>query len=191
MKTVKAIQFVSWVVVAAALEVLAQAMWIPAKASVAQVLLHAAWTSTVESGKPHKPWPWADHVPVARLRVPSHQVDQIVLGGDSGAVLAFGPGESQSAKGLQGGARVIAGHRDTHFRFLKHLMVGQELILQNPHSAQHYRVTEKRVVDARTTSLDAQALGGALVLVTCYPFDAVQSGGSQRLVVFADRVDSV
>jgi uncharacterized membrane protein YdbT with pleckstrin-like domain len=58
-------------------------------------------------------------VPVARLHVPELNIRQLVLAGDTGAALAWGPGLVSSAPGLlRAGHIVIAGHRDTHFRFL-------------------------------------------------------------------------
>lgn len=62
------------------LVLVAQGLWIPAKAVLAQVLLQYAWTQTVDAGGPngtdpaaiHRPWPWADTWPVARLRAPAH-----------------------------------------------------------------------------------------------------------------------
>ena len=51
------------------------ALYIVAKAQLAQVLLHAAWSRTQASGVPAKPWPWADTFPVARLVAPSLEQD--------------------------------------------------------------------------------------------------------------------
>lgn len=68
------------------------AAYLHAKAWLAQVLLAEAWAATLADGTPHKPWPWADTAPVARLQVPALGVDQIVLAGVSGRSLAFGPG---------------------------------------------------------------------------------------------------
>jgi sortase A len=54
------------------------------KAQLAQVLLRRAWAETQATGRPVKPWSWADTWPVARLSVPRHDVDLIVLAGASG-----------------------------------------------------------------------------------------------------------
>ena len=54
-------------------------LYIPAKALVAQVMLNDAWRRTIGGVTRAKPWPWADTWPVARLRVPKHGIDQIVL----------------------------------------------------------------------------------------------------------------
>ena len=71
--------------------------WIHAKAQLAQYLLQRAWTRTLRGEPASKPWPWADTWPVARLRVPAHGVDLIVLTGVSGLTLAFGPGHAPNS----------------------------------------------------------------------------------------------
>jgi len=163
---------------------LADAFWLYGKAMVGQVLLTRAWAKTLEDGKDHKPWPWADHWPVARLISEEHNIDQIVLAGDSGSVLAFAPGMNlQAAKPGEGGTVVISGHRDTHFRFLKNIKPEAELTLQTKEGFHRYRIEETMIVDSRTTRIDPTLGKDQLVLVTCYPFDAIDSGGTERFVV--------
>lgn len=159
--------------------------WIHAKALVAQVLLERAWQAT-EGHSAVAPWPWADTVPVARLRAPAHDIDQIVLAGASGESLAFGPAKVAASASPGTGPTVIAGHRDTHFAFLEAIATGDRLILHRPNGQRlRYRVTAREVVDSRDYRL---AVSGEerLTLVTCYPFDAVEAGGPMRLVVVAE-----
>ncbi|MBB5208092.1 class GN sortase [Chiayiivirga flava] len=176
----------------AALTLAVQAGWIHAKAGLAQWLLHDAWTHTLATGKPHAPWPWADTAPVARLRAPGQGVDQIVLAGDSGRTLAFGPGwaESSAAPGTHGTV-VVSGHRDTHFAFLRDLAVGDEVLLQGPAGETRYRVADTRIADARSERLALDADTDTLWLVTCWPFDALTAGGPMRFAVRAVRTDAV
>ena len=165
----------------------AQGAWIQAKAWLAQHLLEQAWVDTRSDGAAHKAWPWADHWPVARLRVARAGVDLIVLSGDAGNSLAFAPGHAPRS-GLPGDGRtvVLSGHRDTHFRFLRELAPGMPLSLESARGAVDYRGRELRIVDSRTTSIDVDAPGERLLLVTCYPFDALVPGGPLRYVVVAD-----
>jgi sortase A len=168
-----------------------QGVWIHVKAGLAQLLLHRAWARTLEGERDAKPWPWADTWPVARLRVPAHGVDLIVLDGVSGRTLAFGPGHPSGAP-LPGrpGTAVISGHRDTHFRFLAALKPGEEIVVELPgRTAARFRVADTAVVDSRVAVVRA-ADGPALVLLTCYPFDAVRAGGPLRWVVTARPVTS-
>ena len=163
--------------------------WIHIKAQAAQWLLQEAWQQTREDGMVHKPWSWADHWPVVRLSVPSMKIDQIVLAGDSGNVLAFAPGHSQqSRKPGEGGTVVISGHRDTHFRFLQYLHNGEVLNLETPFKSFAYQVTGSSIVDVNTTRIDVDAGSDQLLLVTCYPFDSPVAGGPLRYVIAARPV---
>lgn len=164
-----------------------KALWIPAKAQLAQWLLADAWSASMQTGEAVKPWPWADHWPVARLQVPDLAIDQIVLAGDGGSVLAFGPGENMQAKRLESSARIISGHRDTHFAFLQGIDIGQTLSLTDAQGEAHYRIDTIQIVDSVHVRLQPESYPNGLMLVTCYPFDALSAGGTQRLVVMASR----
>ena len=168
-----------------------QGGWIQVKAALAQVLLHDAWSATLTDEQPHRPWPWADFWPVARLRVERLAVDLIVLAGDSGNVLAFGPGHNtRSAVPGGSGTIVISGHRDTHFRFLQDLRSGDRISLQTARGEFSYRVQANATVDVRTARLQLSQADRRLVLTTCYPFDALATGGPLRYVIEAvDAVD--
>lgn len=163
--------------------------WIHVKARLAQALLHRAWERTVAGQASVRPWPWADTWPVARLRVPAHGVDLIVLDGVSGRTLAFGPGQAAAgAAPGSAGTAFVTGHRDTHFRFLERVRVGDVILVQAPGRAGgRYVVREIAVVDARRAVIRSDTGGDHLVLLTCYPFDAITPGGPLRYVVAADR----
>jgi sortase A len=163
---------------------LLHSLWLPAKAELAQFLLARAWTKTLETQQQTPPWPWADHYPVARLIAPSQQIEQIVLAGDSGSVLAFAPGLNMAADSSVTGAKIISAHRDTHFRFLKAVNVDDALVLRTVNELLAYRVTEIHVMN-ETEFLYPEMNPGGLYLVTCYPFDAMGSASNQRLVVSA------
>jgi len=168
--------------------------WIYAKALLAQRLLQRAWARTLAGESAVRPWPWADTWPVARLRVPGHGVDLIVLDGVSGRTLAFGPGHAGgSAWPGAPGTAIFSGHRDTHFRFLARLVPGDEIVVDTPgRPSARFHVREAAVVDSRTAVIGRAADGSAaLVLVTCYPFDAVRPGGPLRYVVAAEAASSV
>ena len=162
---------------------------IKAKAWLAPLLIENAWEQSLAlSGAPVRPWPWADTWPVARLRVPALDVDLPVLAGDSGNVLAFGPGHTlASAAPGSPGLAVIGGHRDTHFAFLAKLPADALIELELPTGElRHYRVDSASVVNAEQYSLPLQAqVGESLLLVTCYPFDSLDSGGPLRYVVYS------
>ncbi|MEM7353857.1 MAG: class GN sortase [Acidobacteriota bacterium] len=171
---------------------LGRGAWIFAKAELAQVLLERAWQRTLEGGERVRPWSWADTWPVARLRAPRHEAEMIVLAGSSGAVLAFGPGHLDgSARPGEVGNTVIAGHRDTHFEFLRDLELGDAITLESASGSQsEYRIESLRIVDASDGSAIQPTARETLTLVTCYPFDALVPGGPLRYVVRASKVIS-
>ena len=166
---------------------LGQGAYIPAKAWLAQDLMQRAWLRAGAGVSRPTPWPWADTWPVARLTGRNGQVDLIVLAGGSGRTLAFGPGHlSASALPGEAGNTIIAGHRDTHFRFLSDVEAGELLGLETSEGQRHvYEVIGADVVDARRGSLVLDTESAMLTLVTCYPFEARDPGGPLRYVVTA------
>jgi sortase A len=169
---------------------LGQGAYIPAKAWLAQELMQRAWLRVSAGEDRAAPWPWADTWPVARLSAKSHDVDLIVLAGGSGRTLAFGPGHlSASALPGETGNMVIAGHRDTHFAFLRNLEPGDRLTIESFSGAiTVYEVVGLNVIDSKKGSLLLDTDDAVLTLVTCYPFNAVNPGGPLRYVVTARRV---
>lgn len=160
-----------------------QAAWLPAKAALAQGLLASSWARSLADGDVHRPWPWADTHPVARLSSPRLAISQVVLAGDSGRTLAFGPGwaESSARPGTPGSV-VVSGHRDTHFRWLRELRRGDVLALESQHGLRRYRVESMRVADARHERITTGS-SDQLLLVTCWPFDAAAPRGPLRYLV--------
>ncbi|MDZ7644271.1 MAG: class GN sortase [Woeseiaceae bacterium] len=166
---------------------LGRGVWIPAKAWLAQGLMQHAWLRAGAGAETARPWPWADTEPVARLSARGGEVELIVLAGGSGRVLAFAPGHLEASV-LPGdaGNSVIAGHRDTHFRFLQYLQYGDIIHVERSNGrVLEFRVTGIDVVDARKGSVILDTDTPMLTLMTCYPFDAADPGGPLRYVVTA------
>jgi sortase A len=170
----------------------ASALYIPAKAIVAQALLERAWHKT-KAGETVRPWPWADIMPVAEIDIPRLHRREIVLEGASGSAMAFGPGHMPNTAPIGSkGTAIVAAHRDTQFRYLGRLSKGDRIAaVTSDGKRTQFRVVDARVVRANASGLDpgdAGPTGARLALVTCYPFNGVLHS-PLRYVVIADRDD--
>jgi len=165
---------------------LAQGSYIHAKAWLAQHLLEKTWAEIQQGDSRSKPWPWADTWPVARLVVPRLDINLLVLAGDSGRTLAFGPGFS-FASVLPGtiGNSIISAHRDTHFSFLKDLQNNDEITIETINNKKTFKVRNTRIAHRDRASFTEQETTAAIHLVTCYPFDSIITGGTDRYIVSA------
>jgi sortase A len=161
-----------------------QGAYIHAKALLAQILLERAFDQTIATGHPTKPWSWADTWPVARIEVKRIGARAIVLSGSSGQALAFGPGHVEGTQDAgERGVAVYSAHRDTHFRFLKNVVVGDEIdVTRGDGKAFRYRADGISVVRFDASGIDPLADGYQLVLSTCWPFDALMSGPDRYLL---------
>ncbi|CAL80479.1 conserved hypothetical protein; putative peptidase (sortase-like) [Bradyrhizobium sp. ORS 278] len=162
---------------------------IHAKAVVAQVLLDRAFTQTIATGQPIKPWSWADTVPVAGIKVKRLGVSTIALAGSSGQALAFGAGHVEgTAEPGEPGIAVYSAHRDTHFRFLKDVAIGDEIdVVRRDGKSFRYRADASRVVHFDAPGIDTMTDRAELVLSTCWPFDALTQG-PERYVLHATLI---
>jgi sortase A len=177
-----------WILVAVGLTAavfLLDAVWIPVKAELAQHLLERAWLRTLAGEANARPWPWADTRAVAVLEVPRLGLQEIVLEGSSGRNLAFGPTLVNTTRLDESADRILSGHRDTHFSFLKELRTGDLLRLRTASDIREYRVSWQEAVDSRKQQLVIDHSIDRLTLLTCYPFDAPTVGGPLRWVVTA------
>ena len=167
---------------------LGQAGWVHAKAWLAQWLIADAFERALAGEPTVRPWPWADTEPVARLHLPGADGPLIVLSGASGRNLAFGPTHDPSsvAPGEPGNS-IFAGHRDTHFAPLAGLRLGDAVLVERIDGTQaRFTVRSLDVVDSTRWRIRLDADRPRLLLVTCYPFDAVDPSGPMRFVVTAE-----
>jgi len=163
--------------------------YIHAKALFAQVLLERAFNASIASGHIVKPWSWADTWPVARIEIKRLHASAIVLAGSSGQALAFGPGHVELTPDAgERGVAVYSAHRDTHFRFLRDVAIGDEIdITQGDGRRFRYRADSAAVVRFDASGIDPVTNGYELVLSTCWPFDAL-TPGPERYILHATMI---
>jgi sortase A len=166
-----------------------QGAYIHAKAYLAQLLLERAFAETIATGRPTKPWSWADTWPVARIEVKRIGASAVVLAGTSGQALAFGPGHvEQTADAGEHGVAVYAAHRDTHFRFLQNVAIGDDIeVTRSDGKRFRYRADYFAVVRFDASGIEPAAQERELVLSTCWPFDGLVSS-PERYILHATLV---
>jgi sortase A len=122
---------------------------------------------------------------IAKLAIPRLGSELYVVEGDGARELRRGPGHlSGTAFPGQNGNCVIAGHRDTHFRVLKDIRKGDDIVIETAAGKFLYRVRSMRVVSPRNVSALQPTSDAELNLITCYPFYYLGSA-PKRLVVEA------
>lgn len=162
------------------------------KAQVAQILLERSWKKTLLTGKENRPWSRFDSVPIFRLTIPKYNVDQIVLKGTSGQSLAFGPAfhEESSLPGEQG-TTIISSHRDSHGIYIKNIKLGDIIKIQDRNKQWHnYTVEDFFIIDVKKENISLDPYNSRLLIVTCYPFDAIRSGTPFRYIVSAKKFNT-
>jgi sortase A len=123
---------------------------------------------------------------LARLEAPSVQMSATVLEGSDGRTLRRGAGHIEGTP-LPGGAGNvgIAGHRDTTFRPVRNLKVGDPLTLTTADGVYEYRITSTRIVEPENMEVLDPTERPALTLVTCYPFNYI-GNAPKRFIVHAE-----
>src|SRR3979490_285967 len=161
-----------------------QGAYIHAKALLAQVLLDRAFAETIASGRATKPWSWADTWPVARIEVKRLRASAIMLAGSSGQAPSLGPGHLRATRNAgERGVAVYSAHRDTHFRFLKNVAIGDDIdITRNDGRTFRYRADGAAVVRFDASGIDPLTDRYELWLSTCWPFDAVTPGPTRHVL---------
>jgi sortase A len=128
---------------------------------------------------------------VAKLSIPRLNTELYVVEGTDTADLRRGPGHlTGTAMPGEAGNCVIAGHRDTHFRVLKDIRVGDDIVLQTASGQYLYRVKRTHIVSPQNTSSLQPTPNAELNLITCYPFYYVGSA-PKRFVVEAQLAGAI
>jgi sortase A len=154
-----------------------RAAYLHAKAELAGVLIRRAWEQSTHSGEARAPWPWADTHPIARLRIPRLDYDEIVLDDATPRTMAFGPALLLSGTAIgRPGNVVLAGHRTSWFRPLEKIAQGDRIQItwfdtrRGGLYERTYTVDLIQVAEPWDVTLLAPTSEDALTLVTCYPF---------------------
>jgi sortase A len=128
---------------------------------------------------------------MARLTIPRLGADLYIVEGVGKKELRRGPGH-MIGTGFPGEPdnTIVAGHRDTHFRVLKDIRAGDDIVVQFEGDYLVYRVRETKIVRPTNKDVLQPADEAKLTLITCYPFYFVGSA-PKRFIVQADLTNRV
>ena len=122
---------------------------------------------------------------VGRLEIPRLSLTTVVFEGADTDVLERGAGHLPgSALPGDRGNTVVAAHRDTFFRSLRGIRVGDVVKIHRPHKDSAYVVQSARVVEPDDVDVLKPTKEPALTLITCYPFRFI-GPAPERFVVRA------
>jgi sortase A len=126
---------------------------------------------------------------IGEIQVPRLGLSAMVVQGDSAGSLRHGVGHlAKSALPGEWGNVALAGHRDTLFRQLRDIRVGDEIRFKTVEQSFDYVVESVEVV-APTNIQVLEATGGQeMTLVTCFPFSYV-GPAPKRFIVRARQTD--
>lgn len=128
--------------------------------------------------------------PIGRLEIPRIGLAAAVAEGDDEKTLKVAVGHlPDTPLPWQEGNSALAGHRDSFFRPLRHIQVGDDIHLTTVHGTLRYRVTRHTVVDPAELWVLDPSPTAALTLITCYPFDYV-GPAPRRFIVQAERMSN-
>jgi sortase A len=127
---------------------------------------------------------------LGEILVPRLELDAVVVQGDSPADLERAVGHlSNSALPGQQGNVALAAHRDTFFRPLRNIRVGDEIKFKTRERSFDYLVESTQVVAPADLGVLLPSAGHDLTLLTCYPFHYL-GPAPKRFVVFARKINS-
>jgi len=125
---------------------------------------------------------------VGMIEIPAVGLATRVLEGSNASTLRLAVGHipGTALPGPSGNVG-LAGHRDTFFRPLRRIKVGDEIRFTTVAGTFKYRVISLRVVFPNAIEVLNDTQLPTLTLVTCYPFD-FNGTAPQRLIVHAEML---
>ncbi|MBM7606391.1 sortase A [Metabacillus crassostreae] len=122
------------------------------------------------------------------LTIPKLDQTIAIFEGDSKEVLKKGIGHviSTPLPGEENNS-VLAGHRDTFFRNLEKLEIGDKLLIERSDIYFIYKIKKIRIVDKDDNTVIVPRPRSTLTLITCYPFTYI-GPAPQRYIIEAELI---
>jgi len=174
---------------AAGLLALAYAAYVVIDAHAYQTIEHRRFEAVVAPHALSEPAA-VDGSPIGELRIPRLGLTAVVVQGDSDAILRRAVGHlADTALPGEAGNVVLAGHRDTFFRPLKHIRAGDAVTVRTARGDVRYVVESTRVVAPTDLRVLEPTGGHTLTLITCFPFRYL-GAAPERFIVLARELEA-
>ncbi|WP_087972551.1 class D sortase [Oceanobacillus rekensis] len=120
---------------------------------------------------------------VGLLHIPKLEADLPIVEGTHEDDLAKGVGHyGGTAYPLQNDQIVLSGHRDTVFRRMGELEIGDILTLKLSYGDFFYKITKTQIVDADDRTIIVPHDEEVLTITTCYPFSFIGSAPDRYII---------
>jgi sortase A len=127
----------------------------------------------------------AEGTAIGEIRIPRLELTAVVAQGESADVLQRAIGHlADTSLPWESGNVVLAGHRDTFFRSLKWIRIGDAIELTTPYGDFEYLVEWTAVVGPDHIDVVGPTGRSTVTLITCFPFSYV-GPAPKRFVVRA------
>jgi sortase A len=124
---------------------------------------------------------------IGSLDIPRLRLSAVIAEGDDDATLRVAIGHlPDTPMPWHEGNSALAGHRDTCFRPLQHVRVGDEVRVSTVRGDFRYHVRDTMVVSPNDVWVLDPTDRPTLTLITCYPFRYI-GNAPRRLIVRAER----
>jgi sortase A len=125
---------------------------------------------------------------IGEMKIPRLDLQTIVVQGESSRVLRLAVGHlPETALPGQPGNVTLAGHRDSFFRPLRTIQLGDAITIKTPDGEFQYQVESTQVVLPTDVQILRPSTAKTLTLITCFPFYYV-GPAPKRFIVHARQI---
>jgi len=120
---------------------------------------------------------------LGRFEVPALKMSWTVLQGTDDKTLEKSVGHVEGTALLgEPGNIGLAGHRNTHFRKIEWIRLGDEIVITSQDGTFRYRVNYLKMHKPQDVDVLDPSHGSAVTLITCFPFEYVGSAPLRYIV---------